>query len=162
MYISKWIKISINSDTQHDNNKFGLLKKKLLMFLWIINSITKFHKMTLTLQCMNLYSTSTKFFNSCYYIRMIQFFFNSNRIYLSDWGPAKNHASIQPPSQSLQIFQTILQQAVTYPGQRPFNPRAIPHLLRHQLNSHNKTSLKRVWFNGHFPVKDTECTVIHL
>ena len=29
----------------------------------------KFHKITLTLQCMNLYSVSTKFFNSCYPIK---------------------------------------------------------------------------------------------
>ena len=103
-----------------------------------------------------------KIFQKLLLLRMIQFFLNLNRIYLADWGPAKNHASIQSRSQSLQIFQTILQPAVAYPGQRPFDPRAIPHMLRHQLNCHNRTSLKRFWFNHHFPVKDTECTVIHL
>ena len=59
-----------------------------------------------------------KIFQQLLLLRMI-FFLNLNTIYLSDWGPAKNHASIQPPSQSLQIFQTILQPAVAYPGQRP-------------------------------------------
>ena len=68
-----------------------------------------------------------KIFQQLSLLRMIQFFFNLNRIYLSDWGPAKNHAPIQPPSPSLQIFQTILQPAVAYPGQRPFDPRATPN-----------------------------------
>ena len=35
-------------------------------------------------------------------------------------------------------------------------------MLRHQLNCQNRTSLKRLWFNHHFPAIDTECTVIHL
>ena len=60
-----------------------------------------------------------KIFQQLLLLRMIQFVFNLSRIYLSDWGPAKNHASIQLPSQSLQIFQTILQPAVAYPGQGP-------------------------------------------
>ena len=48
-----------------------------------------------------------KIFQQLLLLRMIQFFFNLKKIYLSDRGPAKNRASIQPPSQSLQIFQTI-------------------------------------------------------
>ena len=60
-----------------------------------------------------------KIFQQLLLLRMIKFFYNLNRIYLSDWGPAKNHSSLQPPSQSLQIFQTILQPVVAYPGQRP-------------------------------------------
>ena len=103
-----------------------------------------------------------KIFQQLLLRRMIELVFNLNIIYLSDWGPAKNHASIQRPSQSLQIFQTILQPLVAHPGQRLFGPRATPHLLRHQLNCHNRTSLRRVWFIRHFDVKDTECTVIHI
>ena len=41
------------------------------MFLGIING---FHKMTLTLQCMNLYSASTKFFHSYYYFELFSYF----------------------------------------------------------------------------------------
>ena len=59
-----------------------------------------------------------KIFQQLLLLRLIKLFYNLNRIYLSDWGPAKNH-SLQTPSNSLQIFQTILQPVVADPGQGP-------------------------------------------
>ena len=132
------------------------------MFLWIINGFHKISQNDINTLMHEFIFRIHKIFQQLLLLRMIQFFFNLNIIYLSDWWPAKNHASVQSPSQSLQIFQTILQPDVTYPGQNPHDPRVIPHMLRHQLNCHNRTSLKRVWINRHFPVKDRECTVIDL
>ena len=99
-----------------------------------------------------------KIFQQLLLLGMIQFFFNLNKIYLlrlrTSWKPCFNTTTVP-------IITNL---------PNKFSSQQWPNLVKDRLTLEehhvccviNRTGLKRVWFNRHFPVTDTECTVIHL